>query len=294
MEEYLRQYLSYLHNVKKASLNTELSYARDLRKMIKYFEEQGIRDIQKINRTNINSYVLFIEKQTDSTATISRYIASMKAFFAYFREEGIIKESLTSEIKAPRLEKKVPEVLTMEQVDELLNQPDLKNPKGIRDKAMLELLYATGMRVSELLHLKCEDVNLDMCYVECKSSGKSRVIPFNGQAQKALRAYLANARPDMLADSDNEILFTNCSGNNMSRQGFWKIIKGYGMMAGIKQDITPHTLRHSFAAHLVTNGAELSAVQEMMGYSDITATQIYVKAGNKKIREEYAKAHPRK
>lgn len=294
MEECLRQYLTYLQDVKKASINTQMSYGRDLRKMIRYFEEQGITDIRKVNRTNINSYVLYLEKQTESSATLSRYIASMKAFFSYFREVGILKDAVASEIKAPRLVKRMPDILTTRQVDDLLSQPDLKSKKGIRDKAMLELLYATGMRVSELLHLKCTDVNLDMCYVVCQSAGKSRVIPFNNQAKHALADYLENVRPGMLADSGEEELFTNCNGKVMSRQGFWKIIKAYGEMAGIKQDITPHTLRHSFAAHLLANGAELSAVQEMMGHSDIATTQIYVNAGGRRIREEYAKAHPRK
>lgn len=293
MEEYLQQYLDYLHNVKKVSANTEASYGCDLRKMIKYFEGQEIFDVRKINRTNINSYMLFLEKQTGSSATLSRNIASMKAFFGYLREEGFIKEAVTNDIRAPRLVKKMPEILSLEQVDNLLSQPDLKSRKGIRDKAMLELLYATGMRVSELIHLRCSDINLDMNYAVCSGSSKSRVIPFNGQAKTALENYLRNVRTDMAADENGDILFTNCNGKVMSRQGFWKIIKGYGKMAGIEQDITPHTLRHSFAAHLVANGAELDAVQEMMGHSDIATTQIYVKAGNAKIREVYEKAHPR-
>lgn len=294
MEEYLRQYLEYLHNVKKVSINTELSYGRDIRKMLQYFTEQGITDISKVNRTNINSYVLFVEKNTTSTATVSRYIASMKAFFNFLRERGIVKEQVTGELRAPKLIKKMPEILSIEQVDSLLAQPDGKNAKGVRDKAMLELLYATGMRISELLSLNCEDLNLDLCYVVCRTTGKSRVIPFNSQAQRALKQYLLNARPSMVAEESIKTLFTNCNGTDMSRQGFWKIIKCYGEMAGIMKDITPHTLRHSFAAHLVENGAELSAVKEMMGHADIATTQIYANMANVKIREVYAKAHPRK
>jgi integrase/recombinase XerD len=292
MEEYLELFTDYLRNEKKASDNTVQSYRRDLRKMITYFAEQGISDIRKINRTNINSYVLHMEKQTSSTATISRYIASMKAFFAYLKNLGVVQELLTSDIKAPKLVKKMPEILSVETMDLLLQQPETGTEKGIRDKAMLELLYATGMRVSELIGLKCSDVNLDMNYVLCKSSGKSRVIPFHKEAGKALAHYLTAARPKMVSDENQKMLFTNCSGQPMSRQGFWKIIKFYAKKAGIEQDITPHTFRHSFAAHLVENGADLSAVQEMLGHSDIATTQIYAQVGNMHIRDVYTKAHP--
>lgn len=294
MEEYLEQYMEYLRNVKRASVNTSLSYGRDLRKMIRYFDGQGINDIGKITRTNINSYMLYIEKQTGSSATISRYIASMRAFFVYMKDMGVIKECPVNDIKAPKIVKKMPDILSVDEMLLLLEQPDVKSDKGIRDKAMLELLYATGMRVSELINLKISDVNMEMGYVTCTSAGKTRVIPFNQEAGKALEAYIGDVRKKMIANEDEDVLFTNCNGEPMSRQGFWKIIKYYGQKAGISHDITPHTLRHSFAVHLVENGADLSAVQEMLGHSDIATTQIYANAGNLRLREVYAKSHPRK
>lgn len=227
MEEYLEQYMEYLRNVKRASVNTSLSYGRDLRKMIRYFDGQGINDIGKITRTNINSYMLYIEKQTGSSATISRYIASMRAFFVYMKDMGVIKECPVNDIKAPKIVKKMPDILSVDEMLLLLEQPDVKSDKGIRDKAMLELLYATGMRVSELINLKISDVNMEMGYVTCTSAGKTRVIPFNQEAGKALEAYIGDVRKKMIANEDEDVLFTNCNGEPMSRQGFWKIIKYY-------------------------------------------------------------------
>lgn len=294
MEEYLTRYMDYLCNVKRSSKNTRLSYQRDLRKMFAYFEGKGIRNIQKINKTSINSYVLFLERQTASAATLSRYIASMKAFFGYLKEEGIVQENLAREVKAPRIVRKLPDILSIEEVSLLMEQPDMTCDKGIRDKAMLELLYATGVRVSELIAIKCEDVNLDMCYVCCGSSSKNRVVPFNHHTRNALALYLDQVRSHLVSDSERKELFTNCNGEPMTRQGFWKIIKTYGKQAGITHDITPHTLRHAFAAHLVENGADLGSVQEMLGHSDIATTQIYANVGTMHLREVYAKAHPRK
>lgn len=208
-------------------------------------------------------------------------------------QEGIVKKDITDGLKAPKIEKKIPEILTMDEVIRLLEQPSGNSHKEIRDKAMLELLYATGIRVTELITLKVSDVNLPMSFIICRDAHKERVIPFGKAAKEALVRYLTEAREQMIEDKSSDILFCNFSGAPMSRQGFWKLIKFYAKKAGITADITPHTLRHSFAAHLVENGADLRSVQEMLGHSDISTTQIYANMNHNRIREVYAKAHPR-
>lgn len=293
MEEYVLRYMEYLSDVKKASKNTVLSYERDLKKMTAFFESQGIKDIKKINTTSINSYLLYLEKNKQAASTISRYLASMKAFFGFLREKGIVDEVPTLEAKAPKVERKMPEILSLEEMLLLLEQPDAGSVKGIRDKAMLELLYATGIRVSELISLRVEDINLDMSYIQCDFGKKPRIIPFNEEAGVALKYYMEKARPVLVKNKQVNVLFTNCSGEAMSRQGFWKLIKAYGEKAGIKTVITPHTLRHSFAAHLVENGADLRAVQEMMGHSALSTTQVYANMASNRIREVYSRTHPR-
>lgn len=283
-----------MHNVKQTSENTEMSYRRDLMKVWHYMEDQGIADVNKISETNLNSYILYLEKNQFSAATISRNIASLKAFYHYMFREGIIKEDVSERLKAPKIEKRVPEILSTKDVIKLLEQPKGDTPKEIRDKAMLELLYATGIRVTELITLKVSDVNLQLGYIVCKDASKERVIPFGKEAKNALLRYLEGARDEMIDDSASEYLFANCSGQPMSRQGFWKLIKAYAKKAGITADITPHTLRHSFAAHLVENGADLRSVQEMLGHSDISTTQIYANMSHGRIREAYDRAHPRR
>lgn len=293
MKAEINNFISYLHDVKDTSENTEVSYRRDLNKMTDYFKEQGIFDITKVNSTNLNSYMIHLEKEGKAPSTISRNIASIKAFFNYLFQVGEIKKEPTDLLRPPKVVKKLPEILTVEEVDSLLNQPKGKTSKDCRDKAMLELLYATGIRVTELIHLKVTDVNMQLSYITCHDSCSERVIPFGREAKHALSKYMYEARDSMLKNSDNDSLFVNCLGKPMSRQGFWKLIKFYGAKAGIKADITPHSLRHSFAAHLVENGADLKAVQEMMGHSDISTTQVYANISNKRIRDVYTKAHPR-
>lgn len=292
MKEYVIRYITYLTEVKKASANTVMSYQHDLKRMTDYFAEQGITDVKKVNKTSINSYILYLERQNWSIATQSRYIASMKAFFIYLRNENYIDSLPTREIKAPHVEKKLPDILSVEEMMLLLEQPDCKTVKGIRDKAMLELLYGTGIRVTELISLRLPDINLDMSYIQCISHKKSRIVPFHDGAKNALKEYLVHARGILVKDKNEDILFTNYTGEPMSRQGFWKLVKAYAAQAGIKREITPHTLRHSFAAHLVENGADLKAVQEMMGHSDLTSTQIYASMANNRIREVYSRTHP--
>lgn len=293
MEYVVREFISYLHNEKKMSENTELSYKRDLTKLCAFLNEQGINDFAKVTATNLNSYVLDMEKKQFKPATISRNIASIKALYMFLYKEKRISEDVSDKLKAPKIEKKAPEIMTMKEVAQLLEQPSGNSSKEIRDKAMLELLYATGIRVSELISLKLSEVNMQMGFIQCKDAGKERVIPFGNKARTALIKYLENSRNEMVADADNDILFVNCSGQPMSRQGFWKLIKFYAKKAGIAADITPHTLRHSFAAHLVENGADLKSVQEMLGHSDISTTQIYVSLNRNHIRDVYTKAHPR-
>ncbi len=291
MERFIEKYVEYLRNIKKSSDNTIASYRRDLMKFATYCTEKGITDIQSINETNINSYVLYMENQGMSMATVSRSVASIKSFFTFLHTENVIKGNPSANIKPPKVEKKTPDVLTVSEVNKLLDQPSGKTPKEIRDRAMLELLYATGIRVSELVSLKVDDVNIKMGYIECHDAKKSRIIPIEDSAQNALSKYMNGTRKEMCKDTD--LLFTNCKGAPMTRQGFWKIIKVYAGKAGIDKDITPHMIRHSFASHLVNNGADLKAVQEMLGHADISTTQIYRNNRQSRLKEEYHKAHPR-
>lgn len=293
MYEKIEGFVLYLAEVKKASPNTVMSYRRDLVKFNKFMESQGFSDVRKIGPTNLNAYMLYMEKEQFATSTISRNVAALKSFFAYLLREGFIDEDPSGQMKAPKIEKKIPEVLTTKEVDLLLSQPVLHTNKGMRDKAMLELLYATGIRVSELISLKLSDVNLNGAYIHCRDLSKDRYIPFGNVAKNALKAYMREARPAMVCSEAEDVLFTNCNGTSMSRQGFWKLLKKYAREAGVQVDITPHTLRHSFAAHLVANGADLRSVQEMLGHSDISTTQIYARMNNQRIKDVYAKTHPR-
>jgi len=289
----IQSFIAYLEDEKGASKNTILSYKRDLQKLCEYLDNQGITDAAKVTDTTLNSYMLFLEKNGSAPSSISRNIASIKAFFGYLFQEKKISDNPSTKLKAPKIEKKLPEILTIQETDTLLEQPDLKTVKGLRDKAMLELLYATGIRVSELIGLKVADVNVKLGYIVCNSGDKERVIPFGTKAKVALTEYMKSAREELLHGTESDFMFSNCSGSEMSRQGFWKLIKYYGDKAGIRTELTPHTLRHSFAAHMVENGADLRAVQEMMGHSDISTTQVYLNM-NSRLRDVYLKAHPRK
>ena len=294
MEELLGEFIRYLHNIKKASVKTELSYRRDLTKLIVYFSLKGIEDVSKVTETDLSLFVLDLENKNFTASTVSRNIASVKAFFHFLVKEGTIGYSPAENLRAPKIEKKAPTIMTQEEVIKLLEAPNGDSPKEIRDKAMLELLYATGIRVSELISLKITDVNLGMGYIDCHDANKDRVIPFGAEARNALAAYLAASREVMVHDQTEEALFVNCSGVAMSRQGFWKLIKYYARRAGIEVDITPHTLRHSFAAHLVENGADLHSVQEMLGHSDISTTQVYADLVQTRLKRVYDMTHPRR
>ena len=291
MEEELRYFVAYLENIRKASHNTVMSYHSDLTKMIAYLHGQGMDSVSAVRTTHLNSYVLLLEKDGMAAATISRYIASMKGFFEYLFREHMIEEDPAFTLKPPKVEKKQPGILTIQEMEHLLAQTTEDTPKGCRDKAMLELLYATGMRVSELISLRMEDVNLRFGWILCRDEGRERMIPFGEKAGKALLVYLERGR-DAFLKKDTETLFLNCSGAPMSRQGFWKIVKHYQETAGISKDITPHTLRHSFAVHLLENGADLRSIQEMLGHADISSTQIYAHIIKQRLQDVYRKAHP--
>lgn len=294
MVSAIQKFIDYLKHVKKTSRNTQVSYERDLKKMARYLESLDITDVSQVTATNLNSYMLYLERENFASSTVSRSVAAMRAFFQYQLKEQCIETDPSDELKPPKVEKKAPEVLTVEEVDLLLKQPSNVTPKGIRDKAMLEILYATGIRVSELVSLRLSDVNIQMGYITCTENAKERIIPFGNVSKKALESYLDHSRSALIGAQDCGFLFTNCSGKPMSRQGFWKVLKGYAKSANITTDITPHTLRHSFATHLIQNGADLKSVQEMLGHADISSTQMYLQMNVNKIRDVYTKAHPRK
>ena len=293
IQKSIDAYVCYLHDVKKTSYNTEMSYQRDLNKLHKYLQEKGIKKISHITEEVLEGYVSDLKEHNFANATMSRHIAAIKGWFLFMVKEGMVQEDVACNLKAPKIEKKAPEILEMKEVVKLLEEPKGSNPKELRDKAMLELLYATGIRVTELISLTTKQLNMQMNYIVCNDGHKDRIIPFGIKAREALLNYLEYSRSVMIHNPKSDVLFVNCSGQSMSRQGFWKLIKYYATKAGITADITPHTLRHSFAAHLVENGADLKSVQEMMGHSDISTTQIYANLNQNKLRDVYSKAHPR-
>lgn len=292
-EELFTKFISYIHVTKGTSSNTEVSYLRDLRQMQMYLVASGIKEIDKVTEKNLSDFVNSLTTAGKKATTISRSVASMKAFFGYLSAKKIISSNPAENLKTPRIEKKEPSILSRDEVFRLIECVDKNTPKEIRDRAMLELMYATGLRVSELISMKLDDLNMVGEYVDCKDSKKTRQIPFGNACKVALQKYLNNAREELLEGKTSEFLFVNCSGDEMSRQGFWKIIKTYGKRAQITSELTPHTLRHSFAAHLVSGGAELKDIQEMLGHSDISTTQMYAKMNKNSVRESYKKAFPR-
>ena len=293
IRQSIEEFVLYLHDVKKTSRNTEMSYQRDLNKMCNFLHERGIVEVSQLEKEILSSYVIFLEENDFASATISRHVAAIKSWSLFLMQEGMVQEDLTRNLKAPKIEKKSPEILKMEEVIRLLDEPQGKKPKELRDKAMLELLYATGIRVTELITLTTSQLNMQMNYIVCSDGQRDRIIPFGMKAREALLNYLEYSRSVMINNPESDILFVNCSGESMSRQGFWKLIKNYAKKAGITAEITPHTLRHSFAAHLVENGADLKSVQEMLGHADIATTQIYANLNQNKLRDVYSKAHPR-
>lgn len=293
MNTYVKEYTSFMTDIRHKSLNTVESYKRDVTQYISYLDGTGVTDISSTTKTTVLSYLLYLQKEGRASSTVSRTLASLRSYYLFMMQNGVVKSNPTSNLEAPHVEKKIPKILSGEEVELLLEQPKNCDNKGIRDKAMLELLYATGIRVSELINLDVSDVNVPMSFVRCKGGKKERIIPMGHQAKDALENYINNVRKYMVKDENETALFVNCSGARLSRQGFWKLIKYYQHIAGIETDITPHTLRHSFAEHLLENGADLHSIQEMMGHADISSTQVYSRMMNSKIKDVYAKAHPR-
>ena len=294
MLDLIQAYENYLTKVKMASGNTVSSYMRDIRQYSQWLAQDEHLDLLSTPTENIQGYLAFLQEHSRSGATVSRALASLRNFYAYLVSAGFLTEAPSMEnIHVDRGEKKLPQILTGKEVELLLAQPACVEPKGIRDKAMLEVMYATGIRVSEIIDLNVEDVNLDLGIIKCSSAKKSRIIPLYPAALRTLAAYIKEVRPVMLQDPSDSALFVNISGSRMSRQGFWKILKQYQAKAGIEREITPHTLRHSFAVHLVENGADLGSLQELMGHSDISSTQMYAHLVSPKLRSVYDKCHPK-
>ncbi len=294
MLDIIRAYENYLIKVKQASENTISSYMRDIRQFSEWLQEGGISDLVNATQVNILDYLAYLQAQGKSGATASRSLASLKNFYSYAVSNGFLETSpVGADIHVERGEKKMPQILSGKEVELLLAQPVCVDAKGYRDKAMLEVMYATGMRVTELIDLNVEDVNLELGMVKCHSGKKSRAIPLYPAAQKALAVYLSDVRTAMISDASEQALFVNVGGTRMSRQGFWKILKHYQAKAGIEKEITPHTLRHSFAVHLLENGADLGSLQELMGHSDISSTQVYAHMINQKLKSVYQKCHPK-
>ena len=292
MEKQVKLFLSFLKDDKKLSENTLQSYRRDIEQYEKYVSENKINYL-KVTEETITDYMEYLREENKKESTISRSLASIRSFYQYLIRTKKIKKDPTSKIESPKINKRVPNILTSKEVELLLDQPKDVDLKGTRDKAMLEFAYATGMRVTEMISLNIDDVKLDEGYVVCKGRNKSRNIPLGSMSLKALKEYMEDSRPYLIRDEEEPALFVNISGTRLTRQGFWKIVKYYKEQAHIEKDITPHVLRHSFAAHLLQNGAELKAIQTMLGHSDISSTQVYRQFQDVGIKNEYKKAHPR-
>lgn len=294
MDSILKDFIYYLSVEKGLAKNTLDSYQRDLRGYLKFLHSNNLREAKEVSRKNISDYLLYQKEKGLTPSTITRNLASIRSFYQFMLREQLIQENPTAELESPRLEKKLPQVLSFSDVELLLEQPKTKNAAGLRDKAMLELLYATGIRVSELVYLNLGDLHLKMGFLKCNGKGgKERIIPLGSIAIKSVQDYLQNGRVKLVKRKDETSLFLNVQGNRLTRQGFWKILKKYSVKAGLKEGITPHTLRHSFATHLLENGADLRSVQEMLGHADISTTQIYTQVTRQKIKKVYNETHPR-
>ena len=292
MEEQLNLFFGFLENEKKVSANTLQSYKRDLKQFEQYLETSE-EEYKEMTDEGIKDYIKHMQEEGKKPSTISRGLASIRSFYQYEAKNKKVEKDPTEGIQSPKIEKRVPSVLTSNEVALLLDQPKNVDLKGTRDKAMLEFAYATGMRVTEIISLNVEDINLETGYATCKNGKKERTVPIGELSLKALEDYMLNARQTMIKDDNEQALFVNVNGQRLTRQGFWKIIKYYKEQAHIDKDITPHVLRHSFATHLLQNGADLKSIQTMLGHSDILSTQIYMQFQDESLKNVYRKAHPR-
>lgn len=290
--DQLASYQTFLVEKKQASENTVSSYVRDINQYLHWLDSEGIAS-ENATHEDIDHYTKHLLGLGKTVSTVTRSLASLKSFYAFLQGEGVVDSNPAKGLSLEKVERKLPQILTSKEVELFLEQPDPRDAKGCRDKAMLELLYATGIRVSELIGLNLEHLNLSAGFLRCETRKKERIIPLYPTAVKALGDYIEHVRPQIIEQPEERALFVNMNGSRMSRQGFWKIIKHYQDMAGIQKDITPHTLRHSFAAHLLENGADLRSIQEMLGHADISSTQVYTQVINQKLKDVYNKAHPR-
>ena len=292
MEKQIKIFLEFLENDKKLSSNTLQSYKRDITQYQEYIDKNSLNYL-KITNEDIDKYFDYLKTMNKKTSTISRNLATIRSFYQFLLRTKKVKKDPTIGVRSPKVEKKVPNILTSKEVELLLEQPKTIDLKGIRDKAMLEFAYATGMRVTEIISLNLSDVNFEQGYVVVNSGLKKRNIPLGSISLKALKDYVEKARPILIRDENVTALFVNINGKRLTRQGFWKIVKFYKEQAHISKDITPHVLRHSFATHLLQNGADLKAIQTMLGHSDISSTQVYMQFQNENLKDIYIKAHPR-
>lgn len=294
MNKLVKEFLDYLLIERGLADNTIVSYEKDLQNFLQFLNKISVKDLEKLEKEHILAYLVHLKKMKRAAATIARRTAALKTFFNFLYQEGYIVNNLGENLEGPKKEKKLPDFLSVKEMDKLLAIPQLNTVQGVRDKAMLELLYATGMRVSELINLDLHNLNLEMAYVRCWGKGsKERIIPIGSQAVSSLNTYLQWGRNKLLKNPREQALFLNQHGKRLTRQGFWKILKKYVKLAGIEKKITPHVFRHSFATHLLENGADLRVVQEMLGHADISTTQIYTHLTTKRISQVYNDAHPR-
>ena len=293
MQDYQNEFEYYLTDSKGVSSNTFESYMRDVSKFVRYLEMMNISGVESVDRAVIDDYIAYCENNGKSAATVTRSVASVRCYYKFLMSKGIVDSNPALGIKSKPSNKKLPQILTSREIDLLLSQADPVDAKGCRDKAMLELLYATGIRVSELINLNVDDINYEVGIIRCVGSKGERIIPVYQTAMMSVKMYVQRVRYLTVVDDNEKSLFVNMNGQRMSRQGFWKIIKQYSKQAGIRKDITPHTLRHSFAAHLLENGAQLKDIQEMLGHSDISSTQVYAQMMKNRFSNVYNKYHPK-
>ena len=292
MEKQINNFLEFLKIEKKVSNNTLQSYERDIIQFNRYLESNKM-NYSKISQEDIKEYLSYLQEIGKKSSSISRSLASIRSFYQYQFRVKKVKNNPTENVQAPKVEKHAPSILSSQEIELLLEQPKNVDLKGTRDKAMLEFAYATGMRVTEIISLNIEDIDLTTSNVTCKTETKTRIIPLGSLSLKALKEYVEEARPILVKDENEKALFVNTNGRRLTRQGFWKIIKYYKEQAHIAKDITPHVLRHSFATHLLQNGADLKSIQTMLGHSDISSTQVYMQFQDDSIKNIYRKAHPR-
>ncbi len=293
MNTHLDAFITYMSEEKGRSASTLESYRRDLAQFIAFAEGRGVTAVDEVRKSHIAAYLNEMKRSGKASSTVIRASVSIRSFFHYLIRQSLVVQDPSMDLDTPKPEKKLPVVLTVAEVERLLGAPDLSGAQGVRDKAMLEALYATGIRVSELISLNLGDIDLELKFLRCGAAGKERIVPIGRMTAEAVAAYLGPMRDQLVKRSGEEALFLNQLGTRLTRQGFWKIIKKYASAAGIETDITPHTLRHSFAAHLLENGADLRSVQEMLGHSDISTTQIYTHVMKRNMKEVYELHHPR-